>query len=269
MEIGDMTLSTENYQRWQFCTRTSSDAIRRLGYLTSAQKMGLHPGDWVLDRVPVLPPVFRPVGMLGDTKIPLVSDPNLLYRELIEANNNLKSLTGKVEDLGDERLAVYHTFKAVTGLGDPLSKKLQEKNIKGILQRLLGSSPKMSSVQRRLLSQTVDLVGRGVVVPNPDLDMDSIEIPEEHAWGVYKNFVARRLRQRGMPLTEALRNVEERSPVARQEMLSEMNARPIIMTRAPVLHKLGVMAFWPRLTQNKAIGTSPLIVKGFGAGVVT
>ena len=248
-----MTSSVEKHRHWCFLVWRCDDAIRRLGYLTSAQKMGLHPGDWVLDRVPVLPPVFRPVGMLGDTKIPLVSDPNLLYKELIEANNNLKQLSGTVEDVGDERLAVYHGFKAVTGLGDPLSKKLQDKHVKGILGRLLGSSPKMGSVQRRLLSQTVDLVGRGVVSPNPDLDMDSIEIPEEHAWGVYKNFVARRLRQRGMPLTEALRNVEEHTPAARQEMLAEMNARPIIMTRAPVLHKFGVLAFWPRLTKSSTL----------------
>jgi DNA-directed RNA polymerase subunit beta' len=241
------------------------DAIRRLHYLQDAQKMGLHPGDWVLNRMPVLPPAFRPVGELGDAKIPVVADPNLLYRDLIEANNNLKNMSGKVTDLGDERLAVYHTMKAVTGLGEPLSKELKDKRVKGLLGRLLGSSPKMGSMQRRLLSQTVDLVGRGVVAPNPDLDMDSIEVPEDHAWGVYKNFIARRLRRRGMPLTEALRNVEDRTPSAREELLNEMNERPVLMSRAPVLHRFGIMAFWPRLTKNNTIGVSPLVIKGFNA----
>jgi DNA-directed RNA polymerase beta' subunit len=211
------------------------DAVRRLGYLLGAQKNGLHPKDWMLSRVPVLPPVFRQVGMLGDTRIPLVPDSNLLYRDLFEANDNLKSLSGHVSDLGQERLALYNSYKAVTGLGDPVSKKLQEKKVTGILGRLFGSSPKMGTVQRRLLSQSVDLVGRSVISPNPDLDMDSIEIPEESAWSLYRNFIARRLRRRGMPVSEALRNVEDRTPLAREEMINEMSERPVIATRAPVL----------------------------------
>ncbi|HEX2473269.1 MAG TPA: hypothetical protein VHK01_00905 [Lacipirellulaceae bacterium] len=241
------------------------DAIRRLGYLTGAAKYGLHPGDWMLARVPVLPPMFRQVGLLGDTKIPLVPDPNLLYRELIEANDNLKSLSSQVDDVGQERLALYKSFKAVAGLGDPLSKKLQEKKVSGIFNRLLGSSPKFSTVQRRLLSQTVDLVGRAVISPSPDLDMDHIEIPEEKSWSIYRNFIVRRLRRRGMPISEAIRVIDERKPIARQEMINEMRERPVIVSRAPVLHRFGVMAIWPRLTQDSAMHLSPLIYVGYGA----
>ena len=240
-------------------------AVKRLGYLQAAQKLGVHPGRWLLQRVPVLPPAFRPISTLGDKKIPIVADANYLYGELFDANDNLSSLSGQIDDVGQERLTVYNALKGVVGLGDPLGKKLQEKQIRGILKNVLGSSPKFGMVQRKLLSSSVDLVGRGVIAPNPDLDMDSIAIPEDKAWDVYKNFVARRLVRRGMPLSESLRNAEERTPIARDELIAEMSHRPIIASRAPTLHKFGVLAFWPRLTKSNAVEVSPQVVGGFGA----
>ena len=239
------------------------DAIRRFGYLMGAQKNKLHPKDWVVSKVPVLPPAFRQVGLLGDSKIPMVSDPNLLYRELITANNDLKALSGQLDDVGEERLALYNAHKAVVGLGDPLSKKLQEKKVTGILAKLTGTSPKMGTVQRRLLSQTVDLVGRGVISPNPDLDMDHIEIPENSAWSVYSPFVIRRLRRRGMPLSEAMRQAKDRTELARNELVAEMSKRPVIASRAPTLHRFGIMAFWPKLTKDSSMHLSPLVYAGF------
>ncbi len=241
------------------------DAVRKLGYLKAAQRLGIHPGDWMLSRVPVLPPAFRPVSVMSDSKLPLVSDANYLYKSLFAANENLAQLKDRVDDVGEERLAVYNAFKAVTGLGDPLQPQYKEKNIRGILKHVLGSSPKNGVVQRRLLSASMDLVGRGVISPNPDLDMDSIGIPEAGAWGAYRNFVVRRLTRRGTPLQEAVRMVEERSPVARQELLSEMETRPILANRAPVLHRFGIMAFKPRLVQGNTIQVSPLVVAPFGA----
>lgn len=240
-------------------------AIRRLGYLKSAQRLNIHPGDWMLSKAPVLPPIFRPISEMGDSKLPLVSDPNYLYRELMEANTNLKTMSKEVDDVGEERSAVYNAFKAVTGLADPLHPKLQEKQVKGILQHVFSSSPKLGMMQRRLLSTTVDTVGRGVITPDPDLDMDSVGIPESKAWDVYKNFVVRRLKRRGLSVLEAGRHVDSRSPTARQELLAEMADRPVFVDRAPVLHRFGVMAFWPRLTKDDTVHVSPLVVKGFGA----
>jgi DNA-directed RNA polymerase beta subunit len=240
-------------------------AVRRLGYLKSAKQLNVHPGDWMLDKVPVLPPVFRPISEMGDKKLPLVSDPNYLYRELIEANDNLREMGKEVDDVTEERSAVYNAFKAVTGLADPLHPKLQEKQVKGILQHVFSSSPKYGTVQRRLLSTTVDTVGRGVITPDPDLDMDSVGIPEDRAWDVYKNFVVRRLKRRGLSVLEAARHVDGRTQTARNELLGEMKERPVFVDRAPVLHRFGVMAFWPRLTKDDTVHVSPLVVKGFGA----
>jgi DNA-directed RNA polymerase beta subunit len=240
-------------------------AVKKLGYLKSAQQMGLEPRDWLLTRVPVLPPMFRPISVMAESKLPLVTDANYLYKELLEAKDNYNGMKGQAGDLGDERLAIYHSFKAITGLGDPLQPKLQEKKVQGLLKHIFGSSPKFGTVQRRLISSNVDLVGRASITPNPDLDMDHVGLPESRAWDLYKVFVARRLQRRGLPLVEAIRHVRDRSPLARDTMLKEMEERPVYIHRAPVLHRFGIMAFWPKLTKSHTLQVSPLICKGFNA----
>jgi len=246
--------------------RTARDqAVRKLGYLKSCQQLGIHPRDWMLSAVPVLPPRFRPISVMEGTGTPLVADLNYLYRELIDANDNLRDMTKRVADVGDERLAVYKAFQAVTGLTDPTHPKLVEKNVQGILKGIFGSSPKYGTLQRRLISSTTDLVGRATVTPDPDLDMDHVGLPENKAWEVYKPFVIRRLRRRNLPLLEAARHFQDRTPLARQELLAEMGERPVIVNRAPVLHRFGIMAFWPRLVKGDVLKVSPLIVTGFNA----
>lgn len=246
--------------------KTARDAaVRRLAYLKSAETTGVHPKDWMLTKVPVLPPLFRPVSQMGAKKLPLVDDANYLYKELFDANKTLKEASGALNDYGDERLAVYDTMKAVSGLGEPLHPKNQERRVKGFLAKIFGNSPKYGTVQRKLLSTTVDLVGRAVIAPNPDLDMDEVALPEEKAWEVYKPFVVRGLVRRGLPRMQALQAVEDKSNQARQELVGQMSSRPIIINRAPVLHRYGMMAFYPKLTKNKVMEVSPVITKGFGA----
>jgi DNA-directed RNA polymerase subunit beta len=243
------------------------NAIRRLGYLKGAEKYGLHPKDWILDAVPVLPPIFRPVTVMGSSGIPLVADPNYLYKELLDATANFKSMKDMVglNDTGSERLAIYDSFKAITGLGDPIHPKLQEKNVSGILKSIFGSSPKFGTVQRKLLSSTVDNVGRAVITPNPDYDMDTVGIPEGKAFEVYNKFLIRRLKRLGMPMGEALRHVKDKTALAKDALLKEMETRPVFINRAPVLHRFGIMAFKPRLVSGDVMQISPLIVKGFNA----
>lgn len=246
--------------------KTARDlAVRKLKYLQSAKNQGLHPRDWMWDKVPIIPPIFRPVSMMAGSKVPLVADANFLYKELLDSVGNHNSLKEVSSDLSNERAAIYQSMKAVVGLGDPIHPKLVEKGIKGILAQTLGSSPKFSSLQRRLISSTVDNVGRGTITPDSSLDMDQIGIPEEKAWDIYRNFIARRLVRRGMPASAALDAVDKKSHVAREELVKEMAARPVMVDRAPVWWKFGVMAYWPQLTKDKTIKVSPLIVAGHGA----
>lgn len=240
-------------------------AMRRLQLLKHTKETGLHPGDWVLDRVPVLPTVFRPVSIMAGNKLPMVSDANYVYKELIEANHNLKNMSQEVGDLGEERLALYHAFKGVTGLGEPITTKNQERKVKGVLQSVFGSSPKFGALQRKLLGSNVDLVGRAVISPNPDLDMDQIGLPEEKAWEMYKPFVIHNLVRHGMGPVRAAELVKSRDPLAGKALQSVMSERPVIATRAPVLHRYGVMAFWPQLVQANTLQLPLVTYKGFGA----
>ena len=244
---------------------TRDAAVRKLGFLKSAEATGVHPKDWMINKVAVLPPLFRPVSTMGSKKLPLVDDANYLYKELLDANGVLRETSGAFESYGDERLGLYDAVKAVSGLGDPQQPKNVERNVKGFLSKIFGSSPKYGTVQRKLLSSTVDLVGRAVITPNPDLDMDQVALPEEKAWDIYKPFVVRGLVRRGMPRMQALDAVEGKNKAAFAELQTQMSSRPIVINRAPVLHRYGLMAFYPRLTKNKVMEVNPVITKGFGA----
>jgi len=239
-------------------------AVRRLRYLKGLETQGLEPKDWMMTKVPVIPPIFRPVSQMQGGQ-QLVSDSNYLYKEVFDANKNLKELTGQVDDVSEERMNLYNSFKAVTGLGDPVQPKNQERKVKGLLGQVFSSSPKYGMLQRKLLGTTMDLVGRAVISPNPDLSMDEIGIPEGRAWEVYSPFLVRRLVRQGMGRVQALDAVEGKNKLARKAMIEEMDERPVMMSRAPVLHRFGRMAFFPRLVKGDVMHVSPLVVKGYGA----
>jgi DNA-directed RNA polymerase subunit beta' len=240
-------------------------AVRKLGYLAGAERQGVHPSEWMLSRVPVLPPVFRPVSVMQGTGGQLVSDSNYLYKEVFDANAALKALSSQTDDVGEERLTLYKAMKGVTGLGDPVQPKNQERKVKGYLQEIFGSSPKFSVVSQKLLGTPMDLVGRATITPNPDLDMDQVGLPEAKAWDVYAPFVVRRLVRKGVPRVQALEYVQQRHDLAKKALLDEVGERPVIINRAPVLHRYGMMAFYPRLTKGDTLQMSPLIYSGFGA----
>lgn len=242
-------------------------AIKRLRYLKYAQGQGLKPSDWMVTKVPVLPTTFRPISMMAGNGVPLVSDANYLYKELMDANENLKGMKQELgeNNVGQERLATYHAYKAVTGLGDPVTKRSKEKGLQGLLGYVFSTSPKFGAVQRRLLSSAVDNVGRAAIIPDPDLDMDQVGIPENQAFDMYSRFITRRLVRSGMPLVNAIQAVKEKNDQARNALLKEMDARPVIINRAPVLHKHGILAFRPQLTKGDVMRISPMVTKGFNA----
>ena len=251
---------------WRGSKRSTKDAaLKRWALLKHTEKLGLHPSEWMLDKIPVLPPAFRPVSVMGASGKPLVSDPNYLYKEAFDANQALKETSSFSRELADERTSLYKAFKGVTGLGDPVTPKNQESNVKGVLKYIFGDNPKFSVMQRKLLSTTVDVVGRGVISPNPNLDMDQVGLPESKAWEIYRPFIIRRLARRGIPALRAAEMVEKQDKIAKDAMQQELDDRPVIITRAPVLHRYGVMAFRPQLIKSETLQISPAIVKGFGA----
>ena len=240
------------------------EANRRLVYLKGLQKTGQSPADWVLHAVPVLPPLYRPVSAGGPRGTVISHDSNAVYKDLIEANHALRDLSKETADVGDERLNLYDALKAVVGLGDPVNAKNRERGVRGILSRLLGDSAKTSYMQQRLLGTAVDLSGRATALPDPDLDMDQVGVPEPVAWEIYHPFVVRRLVRDGMPRVEAVRQVTDRSPVAKNAMLKEMDARPVLMNRYPILHRYGHQAFRPVLTAGHAVRVNHMVTRSYG-----
>jgi len=241
------------------------DAVKKLGFLVACKNQGIHPRDWMLSSVPVLPPLFRPVSVMQGSGGTLIADPNYLYKDLFEANAALKDLSAETDDLRDERLNVYNAFKAVVGLGDPVNPKHVEKRIGGLLATVFGNSPKTSIVQSKLIGTPVNTVARGVISPNPDLNMDEVGVPESFAWTIYAPFIVRRLVRQGVPRVQAMEYLEKRTQQARKALLESMDDGPVLLTRAPVLHRWGHMAFWPRLTKGDVIQVSPPVVTGMGA----
>lgn len=243
-----------------------SQAARRWSMLEHARRQGLHPKDWMVSAIPVLPTAYRPVSLMQETGRPLVHDANALYKDVLSAKSALAALRDKTSDLGDERLALYDSVKAVVGMGDPITPKNQDRQVRGIMKTIFGAAgPKYSMAQRQLLGSTVDTVGRGSIVPNPELDMDEIGLPEDKVWESYQPFIIRRLVHGGVPGPRAYQMVNERSEKARAAMLEELDRRPVVVVRAPVLHKYGQMGFKPKIVKGDQIQMPVLVTKGFGA----
>ena len=130
------------------------NAIKVLGYLKAAKEMGKKPEDWMITRVPVLPPMFRPVAKMGD--VALVPDMNELYKELIEMKDNYEALAKELpaSALADERLAVYGAVKAAYGLGEPITTEGRAKNLKGAIRQVIGTIPKCYDDQTEILTKS-------------------------------------------------------------------------------------------------------------------
>lgn len=151
------------------------------------------------------------------------------------------------------------------GLYDPEDVKLKNKSVKGLLKWALGTSPKRSAFATKVLGSTVDTVGRGVIVPSTKLRLNEIGMPVDMAWDVYAPFVVRKLVQRNYTPVDAMKMVKQRVPAAFDALQQAVSERPVVMNRAPSLHKLSLMGFNVRLTSGKAIKINPSIVVPYGA----
>ena len=238
-------------------------ALKRYVAIAQMQANGSSPADYMLDRIPVLPPNFRPISTQGG--LTMVADSNYLYAQLLDARDDAREAKALPQQYQDQaRANIYRKWKQLVGLYDPQSKKLQAKDVKGLLRWALGKTPKFSAVQRKVIGSTVDTVGRGVVVPDSHLKLNEIGLPQSIAWNVYSPFVTRRLVMGGYTPVDAMKLVKGHSQAAKQLLLQQMQQRPVVMNRAPSLHKLSLMGFWPKMTTGYAIKVPPSIVSPFG-----
>jgi DNA-directed RNA polymerase beta subunit len=240
-------------------------ALKRYRFLKSMEEQEVEPKDFMMERIPVLPPKFRPVTQTEGTNI--AADANMMYRSLLFTRDDLREAKDKLPDekLKGARKNLYNSYKALTGMYDPDDTKLEEKNVQGLLKWVFGKgSAKRGAYQRRILGTAMNVTGTGTVTPNPSLKLDEIGIPIKQAWDVYEPFVVRAMVQNGFAPTTAIRMVKDKDEKALKHLQEVSKERPVIVNRAPTLHKYGVMAFRPKLVKGNTVQVSPSIVGPYG-----
>lgn len=241
-------------------------ANRKVKYLQALSQVGLKPHEaYMMQNVPVLPPVFRPIVTLPNGSLRF-DDINYYYRNLGLVNNQLKQ---PVAELGDKahqplREQTYDLLKALTGIG---GKPVYESSrpLKGLLDTISGDTPKTGFFQSHLMKRRQELSMRSTITPDPTMHLDHVGLPKAAALELYKPFVIRELGRLGYNPLIATKEVKQGSPVAIRALQRAMDQRPVILKRDPVLHKYSMMAFKPRVVEGRAIQIHPLVTAGFNA----
>lgn len=238
-------------------------AVKKLKFLAGLKRAGMQPTDYMMSKLPVLPPAYRPVYMTKDDKL-RVSDLTVFYQNIGRINNSLKDMRGL------PRRWMYSlredAYKAIGQLqGVEKGDASQARMAKGILEYLKGDTPRTGYFQSKMLAKRQALGGRAVIMGDPKLDMDEIRLPEEIAWTIYRPFIIKRLVQNGMPALRAKTLTDNRSKVAEDALDQEMAERPLILSRDPKLHKYNYLAFNAKKYPGTAIYLPPLVTKGFNA----
>lgn len=229
--------------------------VKELKYLRALRESGIPPNEaYVISKVPVIPPVYRPIvpGAKGQLQ---VSDPNYLLRDTLIANELLaktKGMPSKVHQ--DARAHLYDTIGAMYGMREPTSPQLINRNVQGYLARIAGvGSPKAGFFHSKLLRKPQDISGRGTIAPDATLAMDEVGLPEDAGWAMYSPFVIRNLVNRGYKAMEAKKLVEEHHPVAKDALQNELRTHPVLINRAPSLYRFNILAAFPKLVPGKTI----------------
>lgn len=239
--------------------------LKRYVAVERMRRAGLNPSEYMLDKIPVLPPIFRPVSSHGG--LTMVADANYLYAQLLDARDDLRESRDLPQEYQDKaRANIYNKWQELTGLYDPEDVKLKNKNVGGLLQWALGKgSPKFSAAQRKVVGMSVDTVGRGAIVPDSRLTIDEVGIPVSMAFSVMAPFVERKLVQRGYTPIAAMKMVKNQDKQALDVLQEVVDTHPVEMNRAPSLHKFNIMAFKPRLVRGHAVHVNPSVCPGFNA----
>jgi DNA-directed RNA polymerase beta subunit len=239
------------------------DHYKQIKALSALKDTGLKAGDaYTMKAFPVLPPKLRPIvpGAKGDL---LISDINHVYKDLILAKEKLqeaKDLGLPDKDIGDMRTHVADAAGAVIGTRPPVSSNLAAKQVKGIVNTITGT--KTGFFNGKVLSRRLDFTGRGTAAPDPSLGMDEVGLPEEMMWSMYAPFVVKNLVKRGHGAIRAKELTDNKSSIAREELMVESKRRPVILNRAPSLHRFNMIAFNPKPVAGKTIQVNPFMEDG-------
>ena len=241
---------------------------RRLKVVESFRKSGNKPEWMILDVIPVIPPELRPLVPLDGGRF-ATSDLNDLYRRVINRNNRLK----KLMELSAPDVIVRNEKRMLQEAVDALFDNGRRGNVlRGANNRPLKSlsdtlKGKQGRFRQNLLGKRVDYSGRSVIVVGPELKLHQCGLPKQMALELFKPFIYQRLEQRGHCTTikQAKELVEQQDPVVWDILEEVIKDHPVLLNRAPTLHRLGIQAFEPVLVEGKAIKIHPLVCTAFNA----
>lgn len=253
--------------------KTASAAVghklmRRLRVLTGLVQANLRPEWMVMTVLPVLPPDLRPLVPLEGGRF-ASSDLNELYRRVLNRNIRLQRLM-EIEApsviIKNEKRMLQESVDALIDngrRGQPV-RGTNRRSLKSLSEMLRG---KQGRFRQNLLGRRVDYSGRSVIVVDPELRMDQCGIPKAMALELFKPYVYARLleNEQAQNLRIAKRLVEELQPEVWDALESVVSERPVLLNRAPTLHRLGIQAFFPILVDGKAIKVHPLVCAAFNA----
>ncbi len=243
-------------------------AIKRLEVMEAFRNSGNRPEWMILDVLPVIPPELRPMVQLDGGRF-ATSDLNDLYRRVINRNNRLKRLL----DLGAPDIIVQNEKRMLQEAVDALIDNGRRgrpvtgpgnRPLKSLSHMLKG---KQGRFRQNLLGKRVDYSGRSVIVVGPNLKMYQCGLPKEMALELFKPFVMKELVNKGLAhnIKSAKRKVEKVSPEVWDVLEEVIKEHPVLLNRAPTLHRLGIQAFEPILVEGRAIRLHPLVCTAYNA----
>jgi DNA-directed RNA polymerase subunit beta' len=240
---------------------------KRLRLVEGMRKAKVSPSWLIIKILPVIPPDLRPMVQLTGGRF-ATSDLNDLYRRVINRNNRLKHLM----DLGAPEIILRNEKRMLQEAVDNLidsSRWVAGRRTKTPVLRSLSDMlrGKQGRFRQNLLGKRVDYSGRSVIVVGPELSLDQCGLPKEMALEMFKPYVLREMILRGVaPNVRSAKNILERKPAEIFDILEEITRNhPVLLNRAPTLHKLGIQAFYPVLVEGSAIRLHPCVCAGFNA----
>ncbi len=243
-------------------------AVKRIDIIESFRKSGNRPEWMILDVLPVIPPELRPMVQLDGGRF-ATSDLNDLYRRVINRNNRLK----KLMELGAPEIIIRNEKRMLQEAVDALiDNGRRGKPILGAGNRELKSLSgmlrgKQGRFRQNLLGKRVDYSGRSVIVVGPELKLYQCGLPKEMAIELFKPFVMKKLVENNIchNIKNAKRTVERAKPVVWDVLEDVIKDHPVMLNRAPTLHRLSIQAFEPVLVEGRAIKLHPLVCGAFNA----
>ena len=243
-------------------------AAKRLKVVEAFRKSGHRPEWMILDVIPVIPPELRPLVPLDGGRF-ATSDLNDLYRRVINRNNRLKKLLelrAPEVIVRNEKRMLQEAVDALfdNGRRGRVLKGSNNRPLKSLSDTLKG---KQGRFRQNLLGKRVDYSGRSVIVVGPELKLHQCGLPKKMALELFKPFIYNRLEEKGLVGTiKAAKEMVEREADEVWDALEEIiEDHPVLLNRAPTLHRLGIQAFQPTLIEGKAIQIHPLVCAAFNA----